>query len=524
MIRRILLISLVICLVIDVYAQVGTNKVNPNGYNVFYYPNGVKSSEGYMKDGKPDGYWINYYPDGKKKSEGNRRNFLLDSVWIFYDEHGDTTKKITYYLGKKNGWYYTYYTSLDSGYIANTVKSKVLYVDDKRQGPGYFYYPDGKLWRVVQYKDNYIHGQVFEYAPDGRLITIITYRYGNPIESMAINRFDSLGRRNGLWREYYPNGQLKWEATYSHGKLDGYYKEYSQYGALVKYLRYRNGQAIKESAAQVKEKEQGSLRFVEEYYKNGKLKHTGAYSDTIPFGIHKFFDTTGRLVRAVWYNDVGIKIGQGMVDSAGHKTGQWTLFYDDGHVMARGRYKDDRREGKWQFYYRGGQVMEEGSYHNGKPQGLWKWYYPDGHVLIVERYAGGLLDGPYVELSPEGDTVVKANYIEGNLDGPWLFQLGDYKEVGQYQDGRRTGEWKSYYMPEGKLMCIDYYEDGYREGKHKCYYPNGKVKEIGRYISGKKNGVWNYYTEKGYLIYTITYNFGEPVKIDGKRLENVTGE
>ena len=521
MTRGLLIISFIIFCLSGIWAQVGTNKTNPNGYNVFYYPNGVKSSEGYMRDGKPDGYWINYYPDGKKKSEGNRRNFLLDSTWIFYDEHGDTTKKITYYLGKKNGWYYTYYTRLDSGYKANTIKSKVLYVDGKREGPGYFYFPDGKLWRQVQYRNNYIHGQVFEYAPDGRLITIITYRYGNPIESIAINRYDSLGRRQGLWREYYSNGQLKWEATYSHGKLDGYYKEYSEYGALVKYLRYRQGQLIKESAGHVKEEEKGNLRFVEEYYKNGKLRHAGAYSDTIPLGIHKYFDTTGRLVKAIWYNDVGIKKGQGMVDSAGKKTGLWVLFYETGDTLAIGQYRNDKRTGKWRFFYRNGSLMEQGQYRDGRPDGVWTWFYPDGRLLIKENYASGVLDGPYLELSPQGDTVVKASYVEGSLDGKWFFQLGDYKQVGQYEAGRRNGEWRSYYMPEQKLMCVDYYEDGYREGKHKCYYPNGKIREIGHYISGKKNGIWNYYTEKGYLIYTITYNFGEPVKIDGKRLENV---
>ena len=35
--------------------------IDPNGYNVFYYANGNKSSEGTMVNGKPDGYWKTYY-------------------------------------------------------------------------------------------------------------------------------------------------------------------------------------------------------------------------------------------------------------------------------------------------------------------------------------------------------------------------------------------------------------------------------------------------------------------------------
>ena len=521
MIKKSVLILFILCCISSVYAQKPKNKINPNGYNVFYYPNGVKSSEGYMKNGKPDGYWINYYPNGQKKSEGNRKNFLLDSLWIFYNELGDTTMKISYYLGKKNGWYYTYYTHLDSNYLNNTVKSKILYVEDKRNGMAYFYYPDGKLWREVEYKNNYIDGQMFEYAPDGRLITIILYRYGRPVETITLNRYDKQGFKHGLWREYYTNGRIKWEATYNHGKLDGYYKEYSGYGTLVKYLRYRQGKLIIDKEQNIKEKQKGNLRFVEEYYKNGSLKYVGTYVDTIPVGIHKYYDTTNKLIKAIWYDNLGVKKGEGKLDSLGRKTGKWILFYENGEIMAIGKFKNNLRTGTWKFFYKNGNLMQQGVYLNGKYNGQWIWYYPNGQVMVKQSYSNGFEDGQYIELSLEGDTIVMANYVEGVLDGPWYFYLGDYMEKGQYEQGRKVGVWKSYYMPKEKLMCIDNYEDGYLEGKHKCYYPNGKIKETGQYISGKKNGLWIYYTSKGYVFYTITYNYGQVVKIDGKKLEDV---
>ncbi len=510
---------LVIITISAVSAQ--QTKINPNGYNVFYYPNGVKSSEGYMRDGKPDGYWITYYPNGKKKSEGNRKNFLLDSTWIFYNELGDTTKKITYYLGKKNGWYITYYTHLDSGFIKNIPKSKVLYVDDKRQGVAYYYYPDGKLKQTIPFKDNYAHGISFEYAPDGRIINVITFRYGRPVETEAINRYDSQGKKQGIWREYYDNGQIKWEATYKNGVLDGYYKEYSPYGTLVKYERYKNGQKIieKQPENSTSKTLSGNIRLVEEYYPGKKLKHVGTYSDTIPVGLHKYYSPDGKLDSAVWYNDYGIKLGVGQVDSNDRKTGTWKLFYDDGKLMATGEYKNDKRTGKWQFYYKNGQIQQTGYYKNGQPNGKWVWYYPDGKLLRVEYYVNGLHDGDYYELSENGDTIVKAFYTEGELDGPWYLQVGDFMQKGQYEFGRKVGTWKSYYYPEKKLMCIDEYQDGRRNGKHKCYYPNGRLKETGEYLDGKKNGKWYYYTPNGYLFYTVTYQLDEPVRIDGTNVQ-----
>ncbi len=119
-------------------------EINPNGYNVFYYPNGFKLSEGNLKDGKPDGYWITYYVNGNKKSEGNRKNFLLDSVWTFFNEKGDTTKIINYAQGQRNGFYFTFITKDDSLNI-NYLSSKELYVNDKKQGFSFYYYPNGKL-------------------------------------------------------------------------------------------------------------------------------------------------------------------------------------------------------------------------------------------------------------------------------------------------------------------------------------------------------------------------------------------
>lgn len=64
------------------YAQ-QKNKVNPNGYNIFYYSNGNISSEGNMKNGKPEGYWKTYFESGTIKTEGNRENFLLEGTWKF---------------------------------------------------------------------------------------------------------------------------------------------------------------------------------------------------------------------------------------------------------------------------------------------------------------------------------------------------------------------------------------------------------------------------------------------------------
>ena len=74
-----------------------------------------------IKNGKPEGFWKSFYVTGVMKSEGKRTNFLLDSIWVFFDQSGDTTEKINYLYGKKNGWYYKYKNDHSQG----------LYIDQK---------------------------------------------------------------------------------------------------------------------------------------------------------------------------------------------------------------------------------------------------------------------------------------------------------------------------------------------------------------------------------------------------------
>ncbi|NMB73291.1 MAG: hypothetical protein GYA22_14215, partial [Bacteroidales bacterium] len=122
-------------------------------YTVLYYPNGTKASEGYMRDGQPDGFWIAYYPNGVKKSEGNRKNFLLDSIWVFYNQLGDTAEKISYVLGKKNGYSLRYgYANDRVGKDRLVLVAKELYINDVKEGTSFYYDKQGRLKEMVRYR------------------------------------------------------------------------------------------------------------------------------------------------------------------------------------------------------------------------------------------------------------------------------------------------------------------------------------------------------------------------------------
>jgi antitoxin component YwqK of YwqJK toxin-antitoxin module len=174
------------------------NETLKDGYQVFKYPNGAVSSEGVIKNGKPEGFWKSFYVTGIKKSEGKRTNFLLDSIWLFYDQAGDTTEKINYLYGKKNGWYYKYKKDASKGLY---IWSKELFAADRKEGTAYIYYSDGKIQQTFAYNGGKKEGLSKEYDKDGNIITLFEYTNDFLVSRERINRTDKNGLKQGDWKE-----------------------------------------------------------------------------------------------------------------------------------------------------------------------------------------------------------------------------------------------------------------------------------------------------------------------------------
>ena len=165
-----------------------------DGYQQFRYPNGNISSEGYIRNGKPDGYWKSYYVTGVLKSEGRRTSFLLDSLWVFYDQAGDTTEKISYLLGKRNGYSLKYKKDPVYGIY---VFSSELYAGDRKEGLARIFFPDGNIKQTIPYSDSRKDGLSREYNPDGKIITLLEYNNDFLISRERINFTDASGMKQG---------------------------------------------------------------------------------------------------------------------------------------------------------------------------------------------------------------------------------------------------------------------------------------------------------------------------------------
>ena len=231
-------------------AQQGSDE---NGFVQYLYPNDQVSSEGTMRDGKPDGYWKTYYVTGVIKSEGKRTNYLLDSIWNFYNQAGELTQQINYKLGEKSGYATSYSYNNPRNPGQPTVISSELYVNGRKEGNSYYYFPTGELKIMAYYKNGKKQGISREFSTDSTLIAVEEYNGNYLVNKERLNRTDPEGRKQGTYRNYYGNGRIKKEEHYLDDKLHGYYREFDGRGELVTAVRYERGMIMEEIDEDLKE-------------------------------------------------------------------------------------------------------------------------------------------------------------------------------------------------------------------------------------------------------------------------------
>ncbi|MCE3227405.1 MAG: hypothetical protein K0S32_1956 [Bacteroidetes bacterium] len=511
-----------------------TAQVNKNGYNKFYYENGMISSEGMMRDGKPDGYWKNYYDNGKVKIEGNRKDFQLDSVWKFYDVKGRLTKSISYKEGKKNGVSNIYDT-------LQKITTTETYVNDVKQGLQRNFHKNGRTKSIIPFEKGKQDGMAYEYSPDSLITAMITYKGGILQSYEKINQKDKNDKKQGIWKEFYDDLTVKKEMKFNDDSLDGYMMEYDKKGSLTSTKKFNNGKRI------MKAPEIANVEVYRDVYSDGTLKYEGVYSDGVAIGSHftykqkKQCDTSDVLkddttttnqvyVKMLVCRNVpvpdscieyfdGVIIAKGKVDSARNRIGIWSEYHHTGEFKGKGLYKDGNRTGEWEFFYASGKLEQKGKYDKkGRTQGVWKWYYENGNLLREENYVNGKREGTLTDYDEQGKVMLKGNFADNSMEGSWVYETPDYKEIGNYVNGERDSLWRSYYMPTGAKRFEGKYLNGEPTGMHTVYYPNGNKMSQGSYSGGMRDGDWSFFDEYGTTYLTINYKNDIEIKWQGTKI------
>ncbi|MCX7637900.1 MAG: hypothetical protein N2044_08660 [Cyclobacteriaceae bacterium] len=220
------------------------------------------------------------------------------------------------------------------------------------------------------------------------------------------------------------------------------------------------------------------------YYINGNIESQGYFQNNQSTGIWEFFYESGNLkMRGALQNNT----------NAGH----WEFFYENGKKSMEGVMNGRLREGKWNYYYEDGPLKETGSYVAGKRQGIWKSYYEDGTLKSDGEYTDDY--GVITEYYHSGKVSGNGPKIGSRKVGRWRYfneADGTLSSEGEYAEGRKNGEWVSYY-PSGKVSVRGNYEQGEPSGTWNYYHENGQISSSGAFVQGRRDGYWISFSPDG---------------------------
>ena len=199
-----------------------------------------------------------------------------------------------------------------------------------------------------------------------------------------INVTDAKGRRQGLWTDFYSNGQRRYEGNFKNGRCTGEFRYYDEQGVL--------------QATNTFDKS-GSKALNKCFAPDGTLIATGYYVDQKKEGEWRYFSKdNGKLILVEdnkdgkvhgWsrvYNPLNERVAEEAQYVDGLREGQCREYYDSGVLMMECSYHEGQLSGYAKTYYPSGALKEEGDFLNGDKTGVWKTYNEDGDEVSSDRY------------------------------------------------------------------------------------------------------------------------------------------
>ena len=157
-----------------------------------------------------------------------------------------------------------------------------------------------------------------------------------------INKFDLNGKREGVWKKYYSNNNIRYEGTFKAGKEIGVFK----------------------------------------YYDITNSTHPT---------IIKTFEQNSNLAAVNFYSIKGVIESSGKMDGK-NRIGTWLYYYPDGKtLMIEENYKNGVLDGIYKSYYKTGKITEILNYKAGKLDGSAKRFADNGILLDDLNYNNGKL-------------------------------------------------------------------------------------------------------------------------------------
>ena len=274
-------------------------------------------------------------------------------------------------------------------------------------------------------------------------------------------------RRDGIYKEYHKNSNLKIKANIKNGEYDGEYKQFNNRGKIVIYKIYENNKLNGYYFIRY------PLYYTNENYEDSEDSDTVDSDDSGNSDDSEKSDESDESAVPDFELPEPIEVNNiTCIETTfknGNIDGEFTVYYADEskHVL---NYKNGKIDGQCIRYYCIDEIMEITTYKDGILHGDYKAYSGD-------EYSD---EDPYVGL------ILEYKYKNGEIDGVYKkwYENGSKKEFAIYDNGEFNGLRMRWYE-NGQLKYSGFYEHGKKIGLHKTWYENGQKKSKQKF---KKEG------------------------------------
>jgi len=222
--------------------------------------------------------------------------------------------------------------------------------------------------KITPYTGPPIFLDVPEEKPAAQLVEreTITDKYDDGkvrVEREIARYSDDRRAADGMYREYFPKGQLFVEGTYRDGAQHGEWTYWHENGTKSRTVTYKNG------------KPDGSW---EVYHADGTLSAKRSYKEGKRDGNWALYDESGKqLLGEEQYTD-------------GKADGVWKAWFPSGQLQKQIGFKMGMRDGEALEWDEEGNKRIEATYVENKPHGTATAWAPDGRKFI-QKYEHGKL-------------------------------------------------------------------------------------------------------------------------------------
>ena len=171
-------------------------------------------------------------------------------------------------------------------------------------------------------------------------------------------------KKVGIWKEYYPNNNLKSKITYENNRPNGY--------AIM-------------------------------YHDNGKIAEEGLWKNNRWVGDYKLYYENGQVQQEFKFN------------TSGKREGIQKYNYDNGQTMIEGNWAEGKEAGVIKEYYENGDLKSEKNFNDGNIDVATIKTYEPKKPIVIKKQEEKVETPAVIPLKTEKDNLGKVF----NGEGPW---------------------------------------------------------------------------------------------------------